>query len=310
MNESASQAWISSEFYSQFWSWWIIIPTVLGIIFCFVLIRWMTMKVKPGEKVETMGHVWDEDLEEYNNPLPLWWLNLFYITLVFGIVYLVLFPGLGSFAGVLDWTQIKKYEAEQRRAEEKYGPIFQGYASKGIEDLVKDPEPLAIGQRLFINYCSTCHGSDAGGAVGFPNLRDGDWLYGGTPEAIKASILDGRNGMMPAMGAAIGGEEGIEHVTAYVMSLSGRDVDPALAEAGKAKFAVCAGCHGTDGKGNPALGAPNLTDGTWLYGASAGAIKKSIREGRNGVMPAHKDFLGHDKSHILAAYIYSLSVKE
>ena len=310
MNESAIQVWTSSEFYSQFWSWWIIVPTLLGIIGCFVLVRWMTTKRKPGEKVETMGHVWDENLEEYNNPLPAWWLNLFYITLVFGLVYLVLFPGLGSFAGVLDWTQIKRYEAEQRRAAERYGPIFERYASKNIKTLAKDPEALLIGQRLFINYCSTCHGSDAGGARGFPNLRDDDWLYGGSPDAIKTSILDGRRGVMPPMGAALGGEEGVDQVAAYVLSLSGRQADPQLVQAGKDKFAVCAGCHMPDGSGNQALGAPNLTDNKWLYGASVGAIKKSIREGRDGVMPAHKDFLGHDKSHIIAAYIYSLSTAQ
>ncbi len=310
MNEPATQIWTSSEFYSQFWSWWIIVPTILGIVGCFVLIRWMTTKSKPGEKVETMGHVWDENLEEYNNPLPAWWLNLFYITLVFGLVYLVLYPGLGSFAGVLEWTQVKRYEAEQLRAAERYDPIFKRYASKDVEMLAKDPEALLIGQRLFINYCSTCHGSDAGGARGFPNLRDDEWLYGGTPDAIKASILNGRQGVMPPMGAALGGEEGVDQVAAYVVSLSGRQVDPQLVQAGKAKFAVCAGCHMPDGSGNQALGAPNLTDNNWLYGASLGAIKKSIREGRNGVMPAHKDFLGHDKSHIIAGYIYSFSTAQ
>lgn len=300
-----------SEFVSTLWSWWIAIPTILAIAGCFLLIRWMTTgRTPPGEQVETMGHVWDEDLEELNNPLPRWWLSMFYITLVFGIIYLILYPGLGGFAGVLQWTQVGQYEGEEQMAKDKYGPIFRRYAAMDIESLAKDEDGRAIGRRLFLTHCATCHGSDAGGGPGFPNLRDNDWLYGGTPEAIKTSILNGRNGVMPPMGAAVGGEEGVAQVAAYVMSLSGREADAKLAEAGKARFALCTGCHGAEGKGNQALGAPNLTDHNWLYGGSPGSIKKAILEGRNGVMPAHKAFLGEDKSHIIAAYIYGLSATE
>jgi cytochrome c oxidase cbb3-type subunit 3 len=269
----------------------------------------MSTKKPNGEKVETMGHVWDENLEELDNPLPNWWRWMFYITLIFGAVYLVLYPGLGSYSGVLNWTSTGQYEQEEQVAKEKYGPIFARFASQDIETISKDPKALGIGQRMFLNYCATCHGSDAGGGPGFPNLSDNSWLYGGTPQAIKTSIMEGRKGIMPPMGAALGGDEGIEQVTAYVMSLSGREADADLVAAGKEKFALCAGCHMPDGTGNQALGAPNLTDDTWLYGASPGIIKKTIREGRNGVMPAHKGFLGEDKSHIIAAYIYSLSNK-
>jgi cytochrome c oxidase cbb3-type subunit 3 len=256
---------------------------------------------------DVTGHKWDENLEEYNNPLPRWWLWLFYITLVFGIGYLVLYPGLGKIPGVLGWTQQGQYEKEMAAAEETYGPLFAKYASTPIPDLSRDPAAVKIGQRLFVNYCASCHGSDAGGGPGFPNLSDNDWLYGGSADAIKASILDGRSGAMPAWEAVLQ-DKGVDEVAAYVQQLSGRDVDAAKAAAGQKHFATyCAACHGADGTGNQALGAPNLTDDVWLYGGSPGAIRYSIANGRNGRMPAHRDFLGEDKSHLLAAYIYSLS---
>jgi cytochrome c oxidase cbb3-type subunit 3 len=300
--------WVANTFTSDFWGWWIAFWTVAGIAFCFWLIWWTGKGGAPkGETAETMGHVWDEDLEELNNPLPRWWLNMFYVTLVFGIIYLILYPGLGAWAGILGWTDDKQYQEEVKEAEAKYGPIFAQYASKDLETLASDPEAQKIGRRLYLTYCAICHGSDARGAPGFPNLTDNAWLWGGDPESIKKSILDGRQGTMPPMGAAVGGEEGAEQVAHYVRSLAGLKHDPAKAEAGKAKFAVCAGCHGPDGKGNPALGAPDLTDKDWLYGSSIATIKKTIMEGRKGKMPAHREFLGEDKVHLLAAYVYSLS---
>ena len=295
---------------SSFWNWWVIGITVVNILACFWLIRW-TMKSRPGEAAEgdVTGHVWD-GLEELNNPLPRWWLWLFYGTLIFAFSYLALYPGLGNFKGVLGWTQENQWEAEMKAAEEQYGPIFKKFASQDIETLAKDPEALDIGRRLYLNYCALCHGSDAQGAKGFPNLADDAWMYGGTPEQIKASILNGRNGMMPALGAALGGDEGVKAVAAYVASLSGRKIDPALAEKGKEKFAAaCAACHMPDGTGNQALGAPNLTDKSWIYGSTMESIEETIRNGRQGKMPAHKDFLGEDKVHLLTAYIYSLSHK-
>jgi cytochrome c oxidase cbb3-type subunit 3 len=192
-------------------------------------------------------------------------------------------------------------------ADARFGPLFAKYAAKPIPELATDTAALRIGERLFVNYCASCHGSDAGGAIGFPSLRDNDWLYGGTPEAITTTILDGRSGTMPGWKAALG-EQGVKEVTAYVISLSGRDADAALVSAGQQHFATyCAACHGADGKGNQTLGAPNLTDNIWLYSASSGAISKTIAEGRNGKMPPHRDFLGEDKAHLLATYVYSLS---
>jgi len=296
---------------SSFWSNYVVILTVLNVLGCLWLIKWASKKRK-GEAKEgdVTGHVWDDNLEELNNPMPRWWLWLFYITIIFTLIYVLLYPAMGNMKGSFNWTQVGQYEEEVAMANKQYGPLFAKYAATPINELANDKRATEIGQRLFLNYCATCHGSNAKGASGFPNLTDNDWLYGGTPAAIKTSILSGRSGVMPAMGAALGGDAGVEEVTQYVLSLSGRKADAAKAKAGKAKFAMmCAACHQASGKGNVALGAANLTDNIWLYGASTGAIKKTINNGRIGQMPAHKNFLGEDKVHLLAAYVYGLSQK-
>lgn len=296
-----------SDFFSDFWHWYIAIVSLAGILGCGVLLKMQsTKRLAKGEKAELHGHVWDEDLTEYNNPLPRWWMWLFYITIVFSLVYLAFYPGLGNFAGRLGWTSVNEYEEEIKQANANYGPLFDKYLKVDIATLAKDPQANAMGQRLFLNYCAQCHGSDAGGAKGFPNLRDRDWLYGGDPVAIETTILNGRNGVMPALGAAIGGEKGVLELTQYVRSLAGLKHDAQMAEAGKGKFAVCGGCHGADGKGMIALGAPNLTDAVWLYGNAEETIAETIRNGRNNMMPAQKEWLGEAKVHLLAAYVYSL----
>jgi len=297
-----------ADFTSSFWNWYIIIPTVAGIIGCFLLVRWLSTDIKPDDLAKSMGHVWDEDLEELNNPLPRWWLNMFYLTLFFGIGYLVLYPGLGTWAGLLGWTSIGQYKQEIDLADAKYGPLFSRYESMDIIAVADDPDARRMGERLFVNYCATCHGSDARGARGFPNLRDNDWLYGGAPATIEQTIMNGRSGVMPAWESALGGEAGVADVAEYVIGLSGRNVDTEAAARGGEKFAMlCAACHGADGTGNQALGAPNLTDNIWLYGGSKARVSETIAKGRNGVMPAHAAFLGKDKVHLLAAYVYSLS---
>lgn len=301
-----------ADFVNEFWSWWVTALSLIGLVFCFVLLRWMNTDRPSGDgEVKTMGHVWDGDLEEYNNPLPSWWLGMFYITLIFGLGYFVLYPGLGSFQGVLGWSskdgENSEYAQEVQAADAKYGPLFEKYAGLSVKALGAEPEALKMGGRLFQTYCTQCHGSDAGGVTGFPNLRDNDWLWGGTPEAIEQTIAHGRQGAMPAWEVPLGGEEGVKDVANYVMSLSERKVDEASAARGKEKFVLCVGCHGPEGKGNPILGAPNLTDNTWLYGGSPRAIRRSIAGGRSGKMPAHNEFLGPAKVHLLAAYIYSLS---
>ena len=298
-----------ADFTSKFWEWYIFILVGLSFVFCFALVIWMSRGKKPT-KIESHGHVWDEDLEELNNPLPAWWLYMFYITLVFGIVYLLIYPGSGVFAGAFKWSEVGQYEQEMKVAAQKYGPLYEKYRTQDIKLVAANPEALKMGQRLFMTYCTACHGSDAGGGPGFPNLRDKDWLYGGQPEHIKASIADGRSGAMPPWGAVLG-NEGVHNVSEYVMSLSGRKVNAEAAVAGKEKYQqLCVACHGADGKGNVAMGAPNFTDNVWLYGGSQAAIMKSISDGRNGRMPAHGEFLGEAKVHLLAAYIYNLSNKE
>ncbi len=280
---------------SSFWSIWISVLTLGTLIGCFVLLKWCLKNFTDVEEGESMGHTFD-GIEELNNPLPKWWSTFFLLTIIWGFGYLALYPGLGNFAGLLGWKSsnqdvvsladskaqaiaakadgvLVQYDREVDAANAKYGPIFEAYAKRSIEDLAGDKDALKVGQRLFIQNCSQCHGSDARGTTGFPNLTDNDWLYGGTPEAIKTSILAGRtaNGMM-AWGPALGGEQGIQEVAAYVLSLSGRKVDANQAAAGQTKFAMCAGCHGADGKGSLAmgvpLGAPDLTDNVWLYGGS------------------------------------------
>jgi cytochrome c oxidase cbb3-type subunit 3 len=301
-----------ADFINDFWSVYIAILVALSIIGCGVLL-WSQSKVqvtvpKDG-KVETTGHVYD-GLEEFNNPMPRWWMWLFYITIVFAIIYLALYPGFGSFAGKLGWRSAGQYQEEVKLAEAEVGPMFEKYKATDLKALAADSKANAMGERLFLTYCAQCHGSDARGNKGFPNLADRDWLYGGEPETIKLSILNGRHGQMPPMGAAVGSEKDIESVAHYVLSLSGSAHDSIKATAGREKFAVCAACHGADGKGMAAMGAPNLSDKTWLYGGSVATIMETIRLGRNNVMPAFADFLGEAKVHLLAAYVWGLSNKQ
>ncbi len=299
-----------SDFNSDFWNWYIILPTLLGIIWCFWLIWWMSRSAASteGKENDDTGHVWDGDLKEYNNPLPRWWLGMFYITLVFGIIYLALYPGLGTYQGIFDWSSRQSYENEMAQADKTYGPLFAKYQSEDLVAVSQDAQARKIGERLFLNHCSTCHGSDARGARGFPNLRDDDWLWGDSPDTIKLTILDGRRGVMPAWEGPLGGEAGVTNMTEYVISLSSREHDAAAATAGQAQYNIfCVACHGVEGKGNIALGAPNLTDETWLHGASKLRISESIGKGRQGHMPAHRDFLGDAKVHLIAAYVYGMA---
>ena len=295
-----------ADFTQDFWSWYIAVPTVLGLVLLLVLAWRLSSRRPAGEPVETSGHLWDEDLAEYNNPLPRWWLNLLYLTIAWGLLYLLAYPGLGAFKGLLGWSQQDQYRQEIAAADRQYAPLFDAYAKMDLAAVAADPKARKVGERLFSTYCTTCHGSDARGARGFPNLRDDDWLYGGDAATLEATILNGRQAVMPAWGPVLK-EEGVRKVTAYVETLSGRHADAAAAAQGKALFqASCAACHGPEGKGNRALGAPNLSDDIWLYGGSTAKIEDSISKGRNGHMPAQKDTLGPAKVHLLAAYVYGL----
>lgn len=285
---------------SMFWSLWISLITIATIIGCFWLL--FGNRKERGNK-KTTGHVYD-GIEEYNNPLPAWWLWMFTLTLIFSIGYLIAYPGLGSFKGLLNWSQISQYESEVAAAAEKYEPLFDEYAATPIEELVGNEKAMRMGQRLFANNCSQCHGSDAGGAYGFPNLTDGDWLHGGAPENIVQTIVSGRNSIMPPWGPMLSDEQTAD-VVQHVRSLSGLD-EPT--DTGKQVFSTfCFACHGADGTGNQVLGAPNLTDDIWLYSSTSEFIADAVENGLNGVMPAHGELLTESRIHVLAAYVYGLT---
>jgi len=295
-----------SDFFSSGWSIYIAVVTIAGLIGCLaLLIIAARRRVMAGDN--TTGHVWDEDLRELNNPLPRWWMWLFVLTVVFGAAYLVYYPGLGSQPGTAGWTSLNQYQAEQALAKAATAPLFASFAAKPVPELARDPRAMAIGERLFANNCATCHGADARGSKGFPNLTDQDWLYGGSPERITETITNGRQGMMPTMAAAVGTAEDVHNVANYVLSLSGSPHNTIAAQLGRSKFTVCAACHGADGKGNQALGAPNLTDKVWLHGWGEDAVVAMINNGKTNVMPAHGERLTPEQIHLLAAYVWGLS---
>jgi cytochrome c oxidase cbb3-type subunit 3 len=296
-----------SQFSSSFWDVYIAVITLVSVVACGVFLKMQSVRRVAGSGSETTGHTWDEDLGEFNNPLPRWWMWLFYLTIVFALVYLALYPGLGSWKGLLGWSEVGQLKQEDAAAEAKYGPIYEKFAAQDVVALAKNPDALAIGQKLFLNNCAQCHASDGGGSRGFPNLTDNDWLYGGDPATIEQTITNGRNGVMPPWGPVLGAE-GVKDVANYVLSLSGGAADSIRVARGRDIFAkTCVACHGPEAKGTPALGAPNLTDKTWLYGGGEPTVIETITNGRNGHMPTWKGILEPAKIHLLAAYVYSLS---
>jgi cytochrome c oxidase cbb3-type subunit 3 len=298
-----------SDFISNFWSVYITAITLGGIVACAVLL-WATSRKKVVSGADnTTGHVWDEDLREMNNPLPLWWVGLFVMTILFSFGYLYLYPGLGSATGSYGWTSAGQYNDEVAQANAALKPLYAGFDAQNLEPLAKDAKAMAIGERLFMNHCAQCHGSDARGSKGFPNLADADWLHGGTPDKIKETLLQGRVGVMPPMAAAVGSPDDVKNVAHYVLSLSNSPHDSLRASLGKAKFGACAACHGMDGKGNQAIGAPNLSDKVWLHGWGEEAIVAMINNGKTNQMPAQKDRLTDSQIHVLTAYVWGLSNK-
>ena len=298
-----------SDFTSGFWDIYVAGITLVSIIACLVLLV-MTSKISVSTAQDnTTGHIWDGDLREMNNPLPRWWSYMFVITIVFSLVYLVLYPGLGSYAGTLGWTSAKLHADEVAKGNAETAPIYAKFSGMKPEDVAKDAQAMAIGERLYSNNCAQCHASDARGNKGFPNLTDGDWLHGGTPEKIKETITGGRNGNMPPMAAAVGGPEDVKNLAHYVLSLSGSPHDAARAALGQAKFAVCGACHGPDGKGMQAIGAPNLTDNIWLHGPGEQAIVEIVTNGKSNLMPAQAKILTEAQIHVLTAYVWGMSNK-
>ncbi len=298
-----------SDFTHGNWSIFIAAATLVGIAACLVLL-WLTSRKKvASDSDNTTGHVWDGDLREMNNPLPMWWVGLFILTIVFALVYLAFYPGLGAYQGELQWSQKGAYEKEVAKAQQALEPLYAQFTARKPEELAGDANAMAVGERLFMNNCAQCHGSDARGSKGFPNLADGDWLHGGAPERIAESIAKGRVGVMPPMAAAVGTPEDVRNVAHYVLSLSKSPHDSLRAQLGRSKFAACAACHGANGGGNPMLGAPNLRDDIWLHGWGEQAIVNIIVNGKTAEMPAQEGKLTDAQIHVLASYVWGLSNK-
>jgi cytochrome c oxidase cbb3-type subunit III len=297
-----------SDFTAGGWSIAIAVATILSLIACVVLLLIAARRRVMGNVDDnTTGHVWDEDLRELNNPLPRWWMVLFVVTVVFSLAYLFLYPGLGSAQGSLGWTSSGQYQNEQAKARDALQPLYARFASMDEKQLAADTQAMGIGERLYLNNCASCHGSDARGSKGFPNLADRDWLWGGAFADIQKTIAEGRNGVMPPMADAVGGGENVRHIAHYVLSLSGSPHDSVAAQLGRSRFAVCAACHGADGKGNAAMGAPNLTDSVWLHGWGESSIAAIVTNGKNNAMPAHANRLTPEQIRVLGAYVWRLS---
>ena len=298
-----------SDFTSNFWSVYVAGITIAGIVACLLLL-WIKKKKKvASDSNNTTGHVWDEDLTEMNNPMPRWWMWLFVLTIIFSFAYLAIYPGLGKFAGKMGWSQYGAYDAEMAQAKAELEPLYARFTSMTTEQVAQDPQAMAIGERLFMNNCAQCHGSDARGSKSFPNLTDGHWLHGGTPEKIRETLEKGRIGNMPPMAAAVGSPEDVRNLSHYVLSLSGSPHDSLRASLGKSKFVACAACHGADGKGMQALGAPNLTDDIWLHGWGEAAITAMINNGKVNQMPAQSQKLTEAQLGVLTAYVWGMSNK-
>jgi cytochrome c oxidase cbb3-type subunit 3 len=298
-----------SDFTSDFWHYYVAGLTLVSILACLVLL-WISGTTKAATHADnTTGHVWDGDLAEMNNPLPRWWVYLFIITVVFALAYGVLYPTFGKYQGMLGWSSDGQHQAEVAKVEQNIAPIYARFANMTPEQMAGDAAAMAIGERLFMNNCSQCHGSDARGARSFPNLTDGDWLWGGDPAAIKTTLTEGRVGVMPPMAAAVGSAEDVRNVAHYVLSLSGSPHESVRASLGKASFGACAACHGMDGKGNTAMGAPNLTDNLWLHGWGEEAIIRAVTNGFSNQMPAQAGKLNESQIHVLTAYVWGMSNK-
>jgi cytochrome c oxidase cbb3-type subunit 3 len=295
-----------SDFVHDGWGIFVAAAVVLSLVFC-VMILIIASRRKVMANDNTTGHTWDVDLREMNNPLPRWWVGLFVITVVFAAIYLVLYPGLGSKSGVLNWTSSSQHAADLERWRAQMATTYAKYTALPAAELVKDDSAMAVGERLFANYCAQCHGSDGRGSKGFPNLTDGDWMYGGSHEKIIETINKGRAGNMPALGAAVGSVEDVRNLANYVLSLSGSPHDSVAAQLGKPKYVVCAACHGPEGKGMEAVGAPNLTDKIWLHGWGEQAIVNIITQGKVNVMPAQAKWLTPEQIYVLAAYVQSMA---
>ncbi len=300
-----------SDFSSGLWDYYVAIISVVSIVGCAVFLKSQSRvraKLDEHGQPQTTQHVWDETLREFQQPMPRWWVTLFYLTVAFALGYLILFPGLGTrYKGVLNWTSAGQYRSEVAAADARFGPMFDAFLKQDLVQVAADPRAHQIGERIFLNNCSQCHGSDARGGNGFPDLSREEKIWGGTPEAIETTITGGREAMMPPMAAAVGSADDVADLANYVRSLSKSAHDAVRAARGQPKFVICAACHGPEGKGNPQMGAPNISNAVLRYGSSVDSVVSAIEHGHHGVMPAWKDVLTPAQIHLVAAYVYSLS---
>ena len=295
-----------SDFFNNGWSLWISGIALLGIIFCLWLLFTQRAFLGKTVDVEETGHVWDGDLTELNTPVPRWWTVMYIGLCVFALGYLVLYPGLGSFKGTLGFSSGQQVKQQQAEINARLEPVYARYREMPIEEIARDQEAREIGQRLFLNNCAQCHGSDAQGAPSFPNLANKAWLWGGEPEQILHTITEGRTGMMPPQAQFTPAQA--SDVAQYVRSLSGLAADPLRLVAGKRVYdSACFACHGADAKGNTLLGAPDLTDDYWLYGSSEATIVQTVLQGRTNQMPAQKGTLTPEQIRLLAGWVWGLS---
>jgi cytochrome c oxidase cbb3-type subunit III len=298
---------------SQPASVFIIVFTAINIVACLWLMWWTARTrvagaegEKSSEGAGKTGHVWDGDLEEMNNPLPRWWLGLFIITIVFGAAYLTFYPGMGNFAGTSKWSSVGQYEKQVAKQRASFEERLASLKDRSLKELANNGNAMATAKNLFGANCAGCHGSDARGAKGFPNLTDKDWLWGGEEDRLLETIAQGRHGVMPPLGSVLG-DQGVNEVASYVVSMSGGKAPADWVAAGQQRFAMlCVGCHGVDAKGNATLGVPNLADDIWLHGGDFDTVRATITNGRDNQMPAHQDLLGDTKVKLLAAYVLSL----
>lgn len=293
---------------STFWSRWVVILIAINLGIALFLFVWGQLTKIPTEPDGTTGHVWAHGvLRESVRRLPLWWLLMSIGAFISAGVYFALYPGLGNYKGSLGWTQEDQFQRDTESNNAKIEAQVQPLRALTIEQMATDSNATANGQRLFHDNCAACHGADALGnpILGAPNLVDADWLYGESSETLLTSIRDGRGGVMPALGSVLG-EDGLNEVVSYVMSLSGAKAPADWVAAGKTRFeTLCSACHGAEGQGNPALGAPNLTDTTWLYGGDLKTVYASVREGRGGVMPGWRSRLNEDQTRMVGSWIYA-----
>lgn len=294
------------------WSWYVIGLVAFNIVGCIALLWWTSRPRPPGSSPEDTSHVWDGDITEYNKPLPKWWINMFYLTIVYSVGYLFWYGGWGGYDSMSGWSSADELKRTQSVENAKLEAAFAPYAGRPIDALAQDPVAVRLGQSIFSNTCATCHGSTAQGAPGFPNLRDDIWHWGGGADDILTTVREGREGVMPPWGTVLtgmGGDTAIVAMTAYVRSLSNpAQANDYFAAQGERMYQnLCVACHAVDGKGNAALGAPDLTDAYWLYGGSNAQIAESIANGRHGVMPAHGALLGETRARLVSAFVWSLS---